>query len=394
MLSVCLIAKNEEALIGDCLRSVRGIADEIIVLDTGSTDRTVEIARALGCRVYSASWSGDFAAARNLACSYATHNWILSIDCDERLLFPECIVKAIREARPETGCYILERHNEAVSADGERSTEIRGNARLFRNHRGIAWTHRVHEEPWSSCLAQGLELAHCDAVLLHQVWSLGHTTFLEKQSHYGSMLTEMADENPQQHALVHLAKTRMIFGDDERALAVFDLARHANGYELHNAAFVECYSGYAHFRLQQPEQAIECYNRALELIPNLSTAHYFYAQTHLKQGHPDKALEHIEALTPSGALHKPLTIADMYFSPVQLNYLKAYAMLQTGNRIEARRLLESIPFDTPDAARTLALLSRIYFIAGNSHAVQQYIEQALVLNPTWEHLKQLQKNFA
>ena len=84
-LSVCLIVKNEEKFLAQCLKSVRDLAAQIIVVDTGSTDRTVEIAREFGAEIYSSAWSDDFAAARNAALEHATGDWILMLDADEEM---------------------------------------------------------------------------------------------------------------------------------------------------------------------------------------------------------------------------------------------------------------------------------------------------------------------
>ncbi|HVE12575.1 MAG TPA: tetratricopeptide repeat protein [Elusimicrobiota bacterium] len=84
-LSVGLIVKNEELLLGQCLRSVRAVVDEIIVVDTGSTDRTVDIARRLGARVLSHPWDGNYGRARNVYIRNSSCDWILVLDADERI---------------------------------------------------------------------------------------------------------------------------------------------------------------------------------------------------------------------------------------------------------------------------------------------------------------------
>src|SRR5262252_4050456 len=84
-LALCVIAKNEERFIRECLESARDFVDEMIVVDTGSTDRTREIARECGARVEEFVWCDDFAAARNASIDAATTDWILVLDADERL---------------------------------------------------------------------------------------------------------------------------------------------------------------------------------------------------------------------------------------------------------------------------------------------------------------------
>jgi len=84
LISAALIVKDEENYLDDCLRSMRGLVDEIVVVDTGSTDRTREIAAAEGARLFDYQWHEDFSAARNYALNQATGDWILYIDADER----------------------------------------------------------------------------------------------------------------------------------------------------------------------------------------------------------------------------------------------------------------------------------------------------------------------
>jgi len=84
-LTACIVVKNEERRLGRCLTSLRGLVDEVVVVDTGSTDRTADIAREHGARVKAFSWSDDFAAARNEALRHATGAWVLMIDADESL---------------------------------------------------------------------------------------------------------------------------------------------------------------------------------------------------------------------------------------------------------------------------------------------------------------------
>ncbi|MFN4149737.1 MAG: glycosyltransferase family 2 protein, partial [Candidatus Sericytochromatia bacterium] len=84
-LSLCLITKNEEKNIARCLDSVQGIVDEIILLDTGSTDKTVEIAKNYNAKIFYSDWENDFSKARNESINKATGDWILILDADEEL---------------------------------------------------------------------------------------------------------------------------------------------------------------------------------------------------------------------------------------------------------------------------------------------------------------------
>ena len=82
-ISVCIIAKNEEKYIEDCLKKLQPYGFEIVVTDTGSTDRTREIAEKYADKVLDFEWINDFSAARNFCASQASNNWVLALDCDE-----------------------------------------------------------------------------------------------------------------------------------------------------------------------------------------------------------------------------------------------------------------------------------------------------------------------
>ncbi|MDN3513515.1 MAG: tetratricopeptide repeat protein [Candidatus Brocadia sp.] len=83
-LSACMIVKNEERFLPQCLNSIKDAVDEIIIVDTGSTDKTVEIAQSFGAKVYHHLWNNSFSEARNHSLNYATSDWILQIDADEK----------------------------------------------------------------------------------------------------------------------------------------------------------------------------------------------------------------------------------------------------------------------------------------------------------------------
>lgn len=85
MISLCMIVKNEEENLGRCLDSVKDIVDEIIIVDTGSKDNTVKVAKQFGANVLFYQWNDDFAAARNFSISMAKHDWIFILDADEEL---------------------------------------------------------------------------------------------------------------------------------------------------------------------------------------------------------------------------------------------------------------------------------------------------------------------
>ncbi len=138
-LTLCTIVKNEEATLPACLRSVKDVADEIVVLDTGSGDRTPEIARDFGARVCAFEWGDDFAAARNESLKYATGDWILVLDADE-VLAPE-VIPQMQEAMQNERFILINLIRHEVGAAQSPYSLV---SRLFRNHPDIYFSHPYH----------------------------------------------------------------------------------------------------------------------------------------------------------------------------------------------------------------------------------------------------------
>ncbi len=144
-LSLCMIVKNEEEYLPRCLASVQGVVDEIIIVDTGSTDRTVEIARSFGAKVFHHPWRGDFSEARNVSLEHATGDWILFLDADEELVEEDRDkLRDLLHDRINEGFYLSE-----INFVGEQpgmEAVVNMAFRLFRNRKEYRFTGAIHEQ--------------------------------------------------------------------------------------------------------------------------------------------------------------------------------------------------------------------------------------------------------
>ncbi|MBN3897653.1 MAG: glycosyltransferase [Nostoc sp. NOS(2021)] len=138
-LSLCMIVKNEAATLPKCLNSVRKVVDEMVVLDTGSIDRTPNIAQQLGAKVHHFKWCNDFSAARNAALKYVSGDWILVLDADETLT--PAIVPQLREAIARDEYLLLNLVRHEVGAEQSPYSLV---SRLFRNHPDIHFDRPYH----------------------------------------------------------------------------------------------------------------------------------------------------------------------------------------------------------------------------------------------------------
>lgn len=145
-ISACVITKNEEKNIARCINSYKDIVDEIILVDTGSTDNTVEIAKSLGAKTYYYQWQNDFAAAKNYALSLAKGDWIIFLDADEFFAEGHCynvkkyIALLHRDEKYDGICCRMAN----IEENGEIKIYII-HIRIFRNHPNIRYTNSIHE---------------------------------------------------------------------------------------------------------------------------------------------------------------------------------------------------------------------------------------------------------
>jgi len=148
-ISLCMIVKNEEDFIEQCLKSVQGIVDEIIIVDTGSDDQTVEICKKYNASVFPFEWKDHFAEARNFALSKAKGDWILWLDADEEMeTGHEQLLKQTLNNSTATMYLmpVLNYYGETFPVN-PKNAFIYYQQRLFQNHKGIKFYNRIHEAP-------------------------------------------------------------------------------------------------------------------------------------------------------------------------------------------------------------------------------------------------------
>lgn len=159
-LSLCMIIKNEEDFLARCFEGVRGLVDEIIVIDTGSTDRSLDICKAVGAKILYHPWVDDFSKVRNFSLQQATSEWIIVLDADEILDHRDHPkIKNLIKKQPD--CYQLtQRHytsdvrlsgftpctGEFAEFEEDHSGYFESSlGRIFPNYRGIHYRGAVHE---------------------------------------------------------------------------------------------------------------------------------------------------------------------------------------------------------------------------------------------------------
>lgn len=187
-ISVCMMVKNEEKNLPRALDSVKDWVDEIIVVDTGSTDRTVEIAESYGAKVYHHPWEHDFSKHRNQSISYATGDWLLILDADEELdqeTAPQ--LRKLTKAPQGVNGLLFELYND-VTAGGQTFVL---HPRFFRNGVGFYYQGKVHNRP----TVPG-EVARTTVRLIHYGYNESPEVMEAKHQRRTTMIRKWVEEEP------------------------------------------------------------------------------------------------------------------------------------------------------------------------------------------------------
>jgi hypothetical protein len=176
-ITLCMIVRDEERVLGACLKSAKDVFSQIVVIDTGSKDRTREIAASFGAEVYEIEWPDSFAAARNESLRYAKGRWIFWMDADDTLSFDAAMAileAAIHAAKDMVGFVVPVQFVETDLAGATRVDHVK----LFRNVPGVQFEGHIHEQILPSLRAHGGRIGRISAVVLHS----GYDTSPEGQA--------------------------------------------------------------------------------------------------------------------------------------------------------------------------------------------------------------------
>ncbi|HEY64312.1 MAG TPA: tetratricopeptide repeat protein [Caldilineae bacterium] len=210
-ISVCMIVRDEEATLGRCLDSLRDLASQIVIVDTGSQDRTVEVARARGAEVHSFEWVGDFSAARNESLRYARGEWILWLDADDELS-PQAVaqIKYV-VASGWADAYTF----RVISPLPDGTQDIGFHTRLFRNGLGIRFYGRIHESVYPDLVSKGIRSLDTDITVVHHGYESDPAALKRKHERNLPYLEQELERHPDNASLwCYVGLARLSLGDE------------------------------------------------------------------------------------------------------------------------------------------------------------------------------------
>lgn len=150
-ISICMMVKDEEKNLDRCLKSIKPLVDndiaELIVVDTGSKDNTIKIAKNYTNKVYFHSWNNDFSSMRNITISYAKGKWIFIIDADEELENPYELIKAFEQKDIDNYNTIIINVKSLTQPNNKNQYTANASPRLFKNDGDFKYEGAVHNQP-------------------------------------------------------------------------------------------------------------------------------------------------------------------------------------------------------------------------------------------------------
>lgn len=190
-ISLCMIVKDEANVLSDFLSKIKEYVDEIIIVDTGSSDTTKVIASAFTPFVFDFKWCDDFSAARNFSISKATKEWILWLDPDEEI--SEKDLRKIKEFASDKN-HLGYRFIQESVVNGNKY--VQGICKMFQNFKGIEFIYPVHESVMPAIRQMGGKIGSTGIVIKHK------TKYdLKKAKYYLKLIEKKAREYPESSAL-------------------------------------------------------------------------------------------------------------------------------------------------------------------------------------------------
>jgi tetratricopeptide (TPR) repeat protein len=293
--SVCMIVKNEEKMLDNCLNSIEGFVDELIIVDTGSTDSTVEIAKRHGAKVYFHEWENDFSKARNYSLSYATNEWIFIMDADEEVVREDH--PRLREIMTQQDYNLVSINVYNLGPEGSAVSSFLPSIRMFRRSVGAKYDGIVHNQLKFD--QENEKIVRIDARIKHYGYGLDPESMKNKIKRSRTLLLKQIEDNPENY-FAHFNLAQIYRGESpnlspencanviEHASKVVDNTdpytrgqRHLHLMSLHQLVS-------ANFFLSEYDKAIEYCKKAIEYKPNfldpiISLGHIYSQKGDLEQ---------------------------------------------------------------------------------------------------------------
>lgn len=278
-ITVSMIVKNEEQYLKTCLESVRPFAAEIVIVDTGSTDSTKEIAAAFDTKIYDFQWINDFSAARNESLRHATGDWILYLDADEEIT-PDSVeeLKEIAAKDERLGVWVTLRSID----EKNRRPNLMRYLRFFRNHPELRFRGRVHEQIIDSLEKLNYSFYQSSITILHHGYNVSAETMKQKAGRNLELLLDDYLESPTAYIAFQLGQTFGVLKDKTNAVQYFEKSLEQGYLASHYRAMAYRFLAAHALEKEQIEEAKKLIEKALIENDEQPIVNFIAAKVYLK----------------------------------------------------------------------------------------------------------------
>jgi glycosyltransferase involved in cell wall biosynthesis len=279
-LSLCMIMRDEEEHLARCLESVRGLVDEIVIVDTGSVDRSIEIAESFGAIVLREEWKGDFARPRNTAIDAATGDWILVLDADEELIDGARLLDLLHDEEIEGYCL---REVNFIGEELGIDNVVNSAFRLFRNRPAHRYDGALHEQIMGKVDPKGGQSTRFVGVEIHHYGYLEPTSRAREKTdrNMAIVMEEVALKPTDSFVLFNAGVEFQRIGEHEQALDYFTRSfRELTSLKAYYASLLLRNIVATLNSLERWEEALDVLADALQAYPDFTDLHYLQGQIH------------------------------------------------------------------------------------------------------------------
>lgn len=305
-----MIVKNEESNLKRCLDSVCDMVDEMIIVDTGSTDTTIEIAQSYGAKVFQFEWTGSFSEARNHALRQASGDWIFLMDADDELEpgGQTAVLELAQESAADAYFF------ETISYVGERpgADVLKNmNLRLMRNFKSYFFSNAIHEQIYCNIKAvdPAAKIMNLDIKVYHYGYLTKNIVEHDKRARNISMLEKELERNPDfSFTLFNLGSEYYALGDNLKAIDYFEKAYRAfnpkEGFSSHLILkMAHCYCALGRY-----EESFKICCNGLAHYPFFTDLEYMKGVLRMATGKQLLAIEHFKKCCDMGETPNPYNV--------------------------------------------------------------------------------------
>lgn len=392
MISACLITKNEQNNLHRCLSSLKGVVDEIIVVDTGSEDDTLRIAVEFNCNIFHFDWSDDFAKARNFSISKAANKFILIIDADE-VLQTINLRSYLSQYEDFEGGFFVNIFSTSKNSEGIENKFNSRQIRIFSNFKNIYFKGKVHEQVIDSILNQGMLLKESSVNISHYGYDCDAKALRNKNIRNLKLIEQELKLNPKNYYYkIHKSKTLYALGELQKSKDLLlnmlsdGLSDNLLIYQINNIL------GGIFIKENNLKEAVKCFKESSIANPNQIYSFYKLADIFYSKKKYIEAAAILEIIIKN--ISSDNLSDDFIINPNEIIFKIAKLYIISNKYQSALEILNNENLYNKNDVNILILKANAYFKINNYTKAMEIINFAAQLKPESTFIQSIQKKIS